>query len=434
MELSPSTRNLYRNLIMTDTQKTAPRNWQEAITDFILNEAKFSDQKKILTHTKKQGEEFLRSANKRSPENIYINYVVSICESLSPATHVSKITHSSSNASSIIGSFFPEKNQKYVTSSNSKVFVDGAYDNAALSNYVKFLLLQFDGQYLYEELIKDHSTVLEKFSLNPEENRLWYKTISKQSYFPVKQDYHLLQILKSSSLLQTIQLTYFDKEVRKPLDKAKNQRKKNKFSETATVTFPNLAKLKTVQSQPQNVSVLNGGRSGGRICLFSAHPPAWKTSLKPPNGQSLFFGEFSRYTQTKTVLDIIAAYLVGYELAQLSQRHPDKYKKLNKLINQLVDGLCDYAVRLHNLSPNWSRDSKLKLTHQYWLDPHRGDADFQSARASSEYKTEIVEDFANWVNRQLSWREKGLNLGTEQQRQWIKMSHENFRLFNELTD
>ncbi len=424
-----------------------PQSWQTVISSFILNEGKLSDTKKVQSLAKKLGEPFTKEVDKRTPENIYLNYLVSICDGLSPATHIAKLTHSSSKSSSLVDLRLDEHNTSYLSSTSVKATFDGTYDNAALSNYVKFFLLKQNGQILFNALQAGHQTILAPFALNEAEADTWHDVLKrryektphsdsllKQVYFPVEENYHLLQVLKSSSLLQALHLTYFDKESRKPYDKANKQRQKAKYSETKTVSFPHSAKLKTVQSQPQNVSVLNGGRSGGKIHLFSSQPPIWTSNLKPPNKHSLFSGEYAYYSQTQTCLDIIAAYLIGYELAGLSQRHPDKYAKLENLVNQLVDSLCNYVLRIHSLEPSWSQESDLKLTHQYWLDPHRKDEEFVKGRQTSDYKAEVVVDFANWLNSQLNKREKGLNLGKEQQRLWIKMTKENFRTFNELLD
>lgn len=424
-----------------------PKTWKERISKYILEEGKFSDSKKVQTHAKKLGEAFTQNISERSPENIYINYVVSICESLFPATHIAKITHSSSNGAAFVESLHSVKKESYISSGSTIQTIDGSYDNAALSGYVKFLLLEHQGVILFQELSKENCNILDDFQITSSEATEWYKklnerllkkpqsdALTKQAYFPVRDNYHLLQILKSSSLLQGIHLTYFEKEARKPYEKSKKQYQKTKFSEDYHVSFPQMAKLKTVQSQPQNVSVLNGARGGGKINLFSAKPPSWKNSLKPPQGPSLFYSEFNYYSQTKTCLDILAAYLVGYEIAGLSERHPDRYSNLHKMINQLVDGVCDYASRIHELPAGWSEKSKLKPSQQYWLDPLRDDADFQGLKAMSNYKKEIVLDFANWVNQQITKREKGLNLGTEHKKLWVKMAQKNFRQYNELID
>lgn len=422
--------------------------WDEIIKNYILNEAKFNDPKKVESHAKKLGDSWLNDIEKRGIENIYINYVVSICNSLTPATHISKLTHSSNGGSSIIGEKYQTANHKYVSSTSVKTTIDGTYDSAALSNYTKFLLLENQGKVLFDEILKDNSKILDNFSIDSEESQQWYSllrerylskpksdALTKQLYFPIGNgEYHLLQVLKSSSLLQAVHFSYFDKEERKPYDIAKNQRKKGKYDATNTVDFPNLAKIKTVQSQPQNVSVLNGSRGGGRIPLFSCQPPTWKSSLQPPKGLSMFYGEFNFYQQVNTIIDIISAYLVGYSTANLSQKHPDKYKKLSSLVNQLVDILCDYAVRIQALQPNWSEGSKLKLIHQYWLDPYRECEEFQLGRKASDYKTIIVSDFANWLNQRINKKESVLNLGEEQYRLWVKMAEENFRTFNELID
>lgn len=428
-----------------ETKQEVKKSWEELISQFILIEAKLSDSAKVNTLTKKLGDPYLNESSKRSPQNIFINYVVRICDNIAPATHISKITHSSNNGSSIIDQI-TDSNSSYLSSNSAKRFIDGSYDNAALSAYVKFLMIQNEKEYLFQKIIED-SSILQPFAIDANEASFWHRSfqenkalhprsdaLNKQIYFPVGQDYHLLQVLKSSSLLQAIQMTSFDKDSRKVYDKAKKSRNKRKYCSTQSLHYPRLAKLKTVQSQPQNVSVLNGGRSGGRITLFSCAPPIWKPSLKPPRGKSLFNGEFQYYPQTNTCLDIITAYLTGYELAGLSQRHPDKYKKLERLVNQLVDSLCDYTARIHQLDSGWSKDSQLKISHQHWLDPYRKDLEYQQSRGNNHYLPEIVEDFAKWLNSQLRKREKGLSLGKEQQQLWEKMTKENFRKFHALID
>ena len=433
--------------------ETVATSWDAKIRSFIQDEAKLNDPKKVESHAKKLGDTWVNEIGKRSAENIYINCVISKCKNITLATHISKLTHSSNKGSSMIGEKYYSDNFKYLSSTSVKTTVDGT-SSAAFSEYTKFLILEHEGVILFEEILKDNSTILDAYSINLDEAKQWYKelrerylskpklksdALTKQIYFPLGHDeYLLLQILKSSSLLQAVHLSYFENEARQPYDKAKEQREKGKFDLMNTMDFPNLAKLNTVQSREKhkllNISVLNSLRDDGRIPLFSCEPPAWKSKLQPPKGLSMFNGEFNCDKKVNTIVGIIAAYLVGYSKADLSQRHPKKYHKIARLVNQLVDILCDYALRIQEISPNWSRGSELKTVHQYWLDPYRDDTEFIAARQTSDYKSIIVSDFANWLNQSINKKESGLNLGDEQYRLWVKMTQENFRTFNELMD
>ncbi len=56
----------------------------------------------------------------------------------------------------------------------------------------------------------------------------------------------------------------------------------------------------------------------------------------------------------------------------------------------------------------WSTQSKLSRAQQLWLDPHRQhqDSPFREEREKNEWQAEIAGDFANWLNKQLSVKDK----------------------------
>jgi CRISPR-associated protein Csy1 len=177
--------------------------------------------------------------NKQCFYNIWICRALSLGYAVHPATHVAKLTHSSSSGLSVLDKYH-SINYKYITTSslNDKP-IDGAYPNAAVSKIVKFLMLQDDNIMLSEELKNGNSDPIKIFSDNTGELVSWMEVfqknlnpslksdaLAKQIYFPIENNYHLLSVIKSSSIAQSIFLNNFEKSFKKELEKIDKVKKK----------------------------------------------------------------------------------------------------------------------------------------------------------------------------------------------------------------
>jgi len=374
-----------------------------------------------------------RLESKKCFYNIWICRALSLGYGVHPATHIAKLTHSSSGGLSILDND-QSINYKYITTSSLKNKpIDGAYPNAAVSKIVKFLMLKNNNIMLSEELKNGNSEAIKIFASDEEELTDWMRafksnltpsiktdSLAKQVYFPVSNDYHLLSAMKSSSLAQSLFLNNFEKTFRKDQEKIDRARSKNRYSTQIYKKSVNVAKISTTLSQPQNVSVLNGAR-GGKFHLFSCAPPDWQSQLKPPIQSISFLYSVHLQKSTRTTLDYLRDFLIRHQRLGLSIKDPKNLKWLDKWTDEIIDEVLGYAANIQNLQPGWSSadDIKLKLEHQYFLDPYRDDDVFQTARKAGDWHTVICKDFAQWLNRLLIGKDKQFTPQREHRRLWM---------------
>ncbi|MBO9497760.1 hypothetical protein J7438_27295, partial [Thalassotalea sp. G20_0] len=172
-----------------------------------------------------------------------------------------------------------------------------------------------------------------------------------------------MSVLKSSSLAQKLYASHFSKDAENDKNPIEKARKNNKYAEGTAFWIPDVNKLMTTQSQPQNATTLNGKR-GGAIRLLSCQPPVWKSELKPPiYHSSLFRGIHTRVV--KDDIEYLRNFLLRNEHLDLSIRDPQKRQWLIKWGQHITDAVLFYAQQVQKLPAGWSDvpDIKLKQAH-----------------------------------------------------------------------
>lgn len=362
-------------------------------------------------------------------------------------THIAKLTHSSAKASNFNAlTFGVQQSQTLLASANSveKPPIDFAYSTAEYAPIAEFLQLDCAGEML-GKIICDDSSALKPYAKDDTQLQLWQEQFSlafneksksshilaKQVYFPLTSatDYHLLTPLISSSLAQVI----YDRiwESRRKDTLANKARAEKTFSSEVVSLFHRTAVLKATQTNHQNVSNLNGKRSG-QLILLPAIPPQWQTQTKPPiHLKTLFNKQLSAQareplTELKNLLLVIKAnnLSVNLQRKQLIRSH----------ITEIADVVFDYAAQIQGLKQHigWSQESQLPAHQQYWLDPLRPDEDFQTAKTTLDWSSNVVIDFSKWINHQI--KHKQLTLGTTHEKQWQKLFTPLLREFNALAE
>jgi CRISPR-associated protein Csy1 len=334
-------------------------------------------------------------------------------------------------------------NFQYLSTNNlKKIDRDGAYANADLSKQVKFLMLKYNANSLTDEL-KD---ALLEFSDNEHELTNWLMrfqailkpslksdSLAKQIYFPLDGgDYHLLTILKPSSLIHAIFQKYFEKSAKKQWDTLRKLKSKEKYNQESLKQLVNVAKVATTLSQPQNVSVLNGKR-GGFIRLITTQPPTWQTSLKSPVTKNSLFDSMPMNPALREDIDYLRGFLLRFERIELSFKDPKKMAWIERWVNRIVDEVFAYCASIQNLSSGWtqSEDMKLKPEHRYFLDPYRKDDAFQAARKTNEWQAVVCDDFSRWLNHKLRGKDRAFTPQAEHTRIWKNLMQDELRVFDE---
>jgi len=421
----------------------------EEIETKKLSPDKFLKNKRLLERLAKEDSEILIAMEKVSTatqekfqRNTWINDAAQKAGEVSIGmTHIAKLTHSSTKASNIDATVFDKNSSKYlvVTVSCSKeIKKDFSYSTAAYAQIAEFL--QLIGKEIcinpiaLKPYAQDDDQVKEwqeQFSLAFNEKNKSSHILAKQVYFPLASaaDYHLLTPLISSSLAQVI----YDRiwEARRKDTPVNKARAGKTFSSETVSSFRRTAVLKATQTNHQNVSNLNGKRSG-QLILLPAIPPQWKTQTKPPIHLKTLFNK-QLAAQAREPLTELKNLLLAIKANTLSVNLQRKQLIRGHLID-IAGAVFDYVAQIQGLKQHigWSKDAQLPVYQQYWLDPLRPDEDFQAAKATLDWSSDIAIDFSKWINRQI--KHKQLTLGVAHEKQWQKLFAPLLREFNALTE
>jgi CRISPR-associated protein Csy1 len=369
--------------------------------------------------------------------------------SVSFATHVIKLTHSKIDSSSIYDQINLKRSDYVTTSSLLNKAVVGAVSGNQYAPIYQFLELELNGKKLAGEFTDSNTMVLDGLAQTNEDIKEWNSgfskslhgselsthSLAKQIYFPVtenisleKESYHLLCNIQSSSLSHAIFTRVHDgsqKEFRK-------LRNKKLYSEEKITTYMQRARLSITASNHSNASQLNGKR-GGKLILFPAQPPTWQSQLKPPIYKKSLFNNF--YPQAmKTDIEYLRDFLLRFESIDLSIKNPQRMKWINSWVDNIIDEFLFYTSTIQNLPTGWTakKEIKLKLEHQYLLDPYREDEQFQAKRKADNWQSVVCDDFSAWLNRLLIGRDKKFtpqkNLHS---RMWSKFLEQPLREYSE---
>ncbi|MFA5985025.1 MAG: type I-F CRISPR-associated protein Csy1 [Methylococcaceae bacterium] len=383
-------------------------------------------------------------AQEKFQRNRWISHAATKACSVSvEMTHIAKLTHSSARASNFNASEFGLQQPKLLlvtVNSVEKLPIDFTYSTAEYSPIAEFLQL-------VGKNIINNPLDLKSYAQNEEQLQEWQTqfseafneknkschTLVKQVYFPVslEKSYHLLTPLVSSSLAQII---YDRIWATRQKDMLVREARRNKtYSQEIDCLFQQTAILKVTQSSKAhtNVSSLNVKRDG-QLFLFPAIPPQWQTQIKPPIYLKTLFNK-QLAAQAREPLTELKNLLLAIKANKLSVNLQRK-QLIRDHINEIADVVFDYAAQIKGLKQHmgWSQASQLPAHQQYWLDPLRPDEDFQTAKATLDWASDIVIDFSKWINRQI--KHKQLTLGSAHEKQWQKLFTPLLREFNALAE
>ncbi len=387
----------------------------------ITSHPKISLINDVYQHKKQKIQEF-------HEPSAWLKYYSEKSAGVSFATHVAKITHSSIKE---VPSFFvkyEDNNNGYITTSDMrKPMIDVAIDNAALIPIANLLKLEHNGASLGSLIYNlDHSvfSTIADLEITKEWVRSFYNVfvlkkpkahfLQKQIFFPVNKitedhHYHLLCNIKSSSLAHYIfgRTKYIKTDLLK-------------YSQETNESLINIAELNLTSTQEahKNVSLLHNERRG-KVHLLSTQPPTWEKQLKPPIYKASLFGNLSNY-QISEDIKYLVEFLQRFKDLGLSYKDPKRYAHLERWVESIVDEVLYYANSIQKLPASWSGVDaiKLKIEHQYFLDPYRDDDVFQASRSTTDWQTVVRDDFASWINRKLVLEDKKFTPLAEHTQLW----------------
>jgi CRISPR-associated protein Csy1 len=423
-----------------------------------LNKAKEKKQKElVLLRDKAPSTEIRKWIDKASQTKI------SEGKRIIKATHVLKFSHSSSVSDGFLLNDTSDDMTLTTATIKNKTF-DLAHNNGALITISRFLALSFSDNLIIDLILNDNYSFLTPFSENQEQLNQWcsgfgklvekrdLKTAdkAKQIYFPLinenenidikEVEYHLITPLFSSSLAENIfafvsNLKYGDEQGVAKTRRINNNEKSAMYYDKPYIDIANIGVQKFGGAQPQNVSMLNKNRSGSGY-LFLAQPPNWQTQINPPVSTRSLFYAMTLDKRTQTTLDYLRDFLMRYQFIDLSIKDPERRKWIDKWLNEIIDEVLAYAAEIQNLEAGWTEveNIKLKMAHQYFLDPYRDDKTFQSARKASNWQAVVCQDFAHWLNQKLIGKEKNFTPQPFHTRIWIELLEQPLREHNTMIE
>lgn len=383
---------------------------------------------------------------------LWIYHLLLVAGGVSIGTHIAKLTHSSSGASSLIDEIDEKQNGLLSTSILKNPMYDGTYlSGAAMSKYAKFYLLNVDNQPLGLLLKQGDFSPLSGVFSNDELNQikqdfhrllnldLQADSLAKQVYFPLdifSKKYHQLVILQSSSLAQEIHQRFYQKEVRAAREKIEKFKENQKYHSEVLHSPPKTLFHSSVASQPQNVSVLLGSRGSGTR-LFDGSAPIWQTQNKPPIYQKSLFADGLLNARTKDNIAGLQKMLIAFETANISFKEPKRLKGVLNWLGAVIDDVLDYIGEMMQFNAGWSNtdDCKLPISHQILLDWQRNDDKFLIAK-NGDWQSIVVNDFVVWLNKKLYVNDetKTFSVNDEHSRIWRDEFADKLREYVELLE
>lgn len=404
------------------TSKQDKINFIKATIDELISLFKQEDMFDELVQSYKNTSQevlFIKSWNKYEQ---WIGWALDFGEDSYLATHIAKLTHSSSKGSSIDVRYHTscdKYNQQYL-STNKKPILDTAYPDNKYSSISQLYKIEIEGQYIGDLLRANGEKYLTPFTNNDNLLKSWCDRfskyiknenkksyfLSKQTYFPTEDNsYHLLLPLTSSSLVHELHLehkNYFEDEQKL----AREQKSNKKYSSTITCTYPNKAYLHVTGSNHSNASSLNGKR-GGRIALLPSMPPQWQSNFRFYINKSSIFDKSLGF-ELNHEIDDLKKYLLLIQNKSLSISEPKRNAAVISKLQAISNRFFDYVEQVNNSMPNanWTCDTNLPIEQQLLFEPWRGDDAAIAMKANKQWEKVLGQSYGRWVNHQVKPKDK----------------------------
>ena len=404
----------------------------------LLDEQKLSNQVIDITNEYKKG---LLVINQEHQPNIWLNQWADKARDISFATHVGKLTHSSSKSSSVFDKTI-SKNSAYLTTNTlDDLMVDTATANAASAPAGEILTLKINNKTLLDYIKENKQDPFDLLSGNQTEVKSWmtgfkqaYDSdkksshfLAKQIYFPIDdKNYHLLMPLVSSSIAHTL-FSRFKEFFNDENELIREQKKKDKYHQKPAVSYPNRASLNVTGSNHSNASSLNGKR-GGKLTLLANMPPKWKSNQQFSLKQNNLLNKTLSYKLSDEIKELQHLLLV-IKSKEVSYKKPVMHNAIVKNVNEIANSLFDEVIRINLLinDKGWTQQSNLPLSQQLLLEPYRDDEIAVQEKIKKQWQSELADDFSYWLNKQL--KHKKLALTPIQQALWRDIFKQQLREF-----
>lgn len=383
--------------------------------------------------------EALQDIDQAHQPHIWLSFYAKKSEDISFATHVGKLTHSSSKSSSVYDKTTSKDAAYLTTNALHNIDVDMAVSNAASTPSGKILALKVGGKTLLDFVKESNSAPFQHLTGKQADIDNWmlefkqaYDSdkkrshfLAKQVYFPVgNNDYHLLMPLVSSSIAHGLFSQFKFNDEKELIFK---QKKNGKYHPELAVSYRNKAVImlgRNVKAQG-NFSPLNIKRRGEHK-LLPTLPPQWKNKQQLPLSQENLFNKKLHF-KLNDEIKALQKLLLIIKSKEVGINKPSMHKAVVLAVNEIADRLFDEVVKINLLSDEegWTQKSCFPLSQQLLLEPCRDDE--VAIKVKTQWQAELSEDFSYWLNKQL--QHKKLDLTPIQQALWREIFKPRLRAF-----
>lgn len=329
-------------------------------------------------------------------ESDWVQELIENTKNIKLATHVGKFAYPKSKV------FIYDENVRttdgFVTTDNSKVMDDIRCKTSAYMKSAKIMKLRLeDGENVYTHIKNKDKEILEQFKrwgiaedklinavkkMTENENKETDPEIA-QVYFPIGNDeYHLLSIVPSSSLMETL-----SQKIRSmDYDKIKARNPKNEDYGKSGAFIGKRIKICFGGSQPQNISSLNNQYKGEAFMLPSL-PPEIMESVDPLPYKDVF-------NDSVPFKGYIGALDRLHKLFIKKQNNAIIRARIKTNINYIVDVIIETVYRLRQNKPGWT--DKDMFTGLPYIQKILIDNQYEDKRKENEWIELISKNFARW--------------------------------------
>lgn len=372
----------------------------------------------LLIDLKQELFDFVAKNSKDHDPVEWLNKWAKKAKDISFATHVGKLTHSSSKSSSILDAT-TAKDDRYLSTNRLKsIAVDTASSNAGSLAVAAVLNLSAFGVSLLDRLKEGDASFFSRFTSDQSLIDEWFNLfkqafdsttkqsyfLSKQVYFPVADNsYHLLLPLTSSSLAHELHLEQ-KKWMSDIHEEASIQRKNNKYSPVEITSYPQKAALRitTTLKAHLNVSPMHKDRQGF-IPLVCCSSPQWNTKLPSYIDQQSVFSMLLTY-ELRDEISELARYLHLLKNKELSVSEPKRNAAILAKLRAINGQFFNFieAINDSESDSGWTLTSKLDIEYQLLFEPWRDDDAALALKKNTDWQNKISQDFGRWLNQQLN--------------------------------
>jgi CRISPR-associated protein Csy1 len=384
-------------------------------------------------------------------EDVWIeNKIKRLFKEINFGTHIAKGTHTSSKGDNVI---FNTKNilpEEYIGSQIiEELILDSSGNSAQYLPFAEFLEIKVGDTFLKNLILTDAKSLNKAFSLDERKSREYIKLIkdciennvpehrsyelNKQLLWPSTEtaindnDYTCIIPLYPSSLTYSFYKSISEKFYSDENKSAKNDRFKKDNKDIVYREYFDPVQLGVTTlggTKPQNVSLLNN-KQGGRNYLLSSLPPVIDKTKK-----------YSISKKQKTIFNRSFQYHCRdwfnelFDVVKVSSKNNnvDVRDKRKEAADMILYELLFFAANIQNSwSVGWSKDfEELAEDEKLWLDPKRAELEeekkFLKKRNSGEWKQNIRDSFALWINKILQKRFKNIKqkFGKSEYNEWLR--------------